>query len=168
MSCKTFAMHGRTLNLLLAFVCHELLVAAYYFQYVEGLNPCPLCIIQRVVVLALGLWLLLMAGVNAKPGGGASKLLNGVGVLISLLGVAAAGRQVWLQSLPPADIPACGPDLAYMMEAFTASEMFTELLRGSGDCAKVDWSLLGLSMGAWMLVFFSLAALFFLLRAVRK
>lgn len=161
-------MHGRTFNLLLAFLCHELLVAAYYFQYVEGLNPCPLCIIQRVVVFALGLWFLLMAGFNAKPGGLPAKLLNGVGVLISLVGIGAAGRQVWLQSLPAADIPACGPDLAYMMESFTASEIFSELLKGSGDCAKVDWTLWGLSMGAWMLVVFSLFALFFLWRAVRK
>lgn len=161
-------MHGRTLNLFFAFVCHELLVAAYYFQYVEGLNPCPLCIIQRVVVFALGVWFLLMALANSKPGGGAAKVLNGVGVLISAVGIAAAGRQVWLQSLPPAEVPACGPDLAYMMDVFSAGEIFTELLKGSGDCAKVDWAFLGLSMGAWMLVVFSLFALFFLLRAVRK
>ena len=161
-------MHGRRFNLLLAFVCHELLVAAYYFQYVEGLNPCPLCIIQRVVVFALGVWFLLMAGLNAKPGALPARLLNGIGVLISVVGVAAAGRQVWLQSLPPADIPACGPDLAYMMDMFTANEIVAELLKGSGDCAKVDWSLLGLSMGAWMLVVFGLLGLFFLLRAMRK
>jgi disulfide bond formation protein DsbB len=161
-------MHGRTFNLFLAFVCHELLVAAYYFQYVEGLNPCPLCIIQRVVVFALGVWFLLMAGVNAKPGGMPAKLLNGVGVLISATGIVAAGRQVWLQSLPPADIPACGPDLAFMLESFSAGEILTELFKGSGDCAKVDWTFLGFSMGAWMLAVFSLFALFFLLRALRK
>ena len=161
-------MHGRTFNLLLAFICHELLVAAYYFQYVEGLNPCPLCIIQRVVVFALGVWFLLMAGVNVKPGGIGAKLFNGIGVVISAVGIAAAGRQVWLQSLPAAEVPACGPDLGYMMEVFSAGEIFSELLKGSGDCAKVDWAFLGLSMGAWMLVVFSLFALFFLLRAVRK
>ncbi len=161
-------MHGRTFNLLLAFVCHEMLVAAYYFQYVEGLNPCPLCIVQRVVVFAIGIWLLLMAVLNSSAGSLLSRLTNGVGVVISLVGVAAAGRQVWLQSLPPADIPACGPDLAYMMDMFSANEILAELLKGSGDCAKVDWSLFGLSMGAWMLVVFSLFALFFLLRAVRK
>lgn len=161
-------MHGRTFNLLLAFFCHELLVAAYYFQYVVGLNPCPLCIIQRVVVFALAVWFLLMAAVNAKPGTLPAKLLNGIGVLISLAGVAAAGRQVWLQSLPPADIPACGPSLDYMMEVFSANEILAELLKGSGDCAKVDWTLLGFSMGAWMLVAFSLFGLMFLWRALRK
>ena len=161
-------MYGRTAYLFLAFCCHELLVAALYFQYVEGLNPCPLCMVQRYVVGGIGLLLLLLGLLNPKPAGGFSRSVPGLGVLVSGLGLAAAGRQVWLQSLPPSDVPACGPSLEYMLEAFPLGEMIQELIKGSGDCAKVDWTFLGFSMGAWMLVVFSVAALYFLFRVLRR
>ncbi len=161
-------MYGRAAYLFLAFLCHELLVAALYFQYVEGLNPCPLCMVQRYAVGAMGVVLLLLALFNPKPAGGFSRSLHGVGVLGALLGIAAAGRQVWLQSLPPADVPACGPSLDYMLEALPAGEILTELLKGSGDCAKVDWAFLGLSMGAWMLIVFGVALAYFLFRVLKR
>ena len=161
-------MHNRTLNWLIAFACHELLVAAYYFQYVEGLNPCPLCIVQRLAVFIIGVFALLLALSNAKPLGIANRGLNGFGLLGALVGLVAAGRQVWLQSLPADKIPECGPSLEYMLDVFSANEVLAELFKGSGECAKVDWSLLGFSMGAWMLAFFSTATIFFVLRMWRK
>ena len=161
-------MHNRTLNWIIAFGCHELLVAAYYFQYVEGLNPCPLCIVQRVAVFAIGVFALILALSNSKPLGIANRALNGLGLVSALLGVVAAGRQVWLQSLPADKIPECGPSLEYRLEVFSANEVLAELFKGSGECAKVDWALLGFSMGAWMLAFFVVASLFFALRLWRK
>ena len=99
-------MHSRTLNWLLAFVCHELLVAAYYFQYVEGLQPCPLCIVQRLAVFLIGVFALLLAVTNVKPATLLNRIFNGSGLASAVLGFIAAGRQVWLQSLTKDEVPA--------------------------------------------------------------
>lgn len=161
-------MHNRALNLALAFFCHELLIIAYYFQYVKGLNPCPLCIVQRVVVIGLALWFLVLAITNAKKGGWFNRGINFLAALTALGGIAAAGRQVWLQHLPPDQVPACGPGLDYMMDVFSGTELLTELFRGSGECAKVDWTLFGFSMPEYTLAFFSLMFLFTAGRAWSK
>jgi disulfide bond formation protein DsbB len=161
-------MHSRAFNLLLAFFCHELLVLAYYFQYVKGLNPCPLCILQRVVVVALMVWFLFLAITNVKKGGVLNRLINGLASLTALAGVIVAGRQVWLQHLPADEVPACGPSLEYMMDMFTGSELLNELFRGSGECAKVDWTLFGFSMPEYTLAFFSVTLLFTAWRAWQK
>ncbi len=161
-------MHSRALNLLLAFFCHELLIIAYYFQYVKGLNPCPLCIVQRIVVLGLAVWFLFLAITNAKKGGVVNRLINGLAALTALTGIAVAGRQVWLQHLPADEVPACGPGLDYMMDVFSGTELLSELFRGSGECAKVDWTMFGFSMPEYTLAFFSVMFLFTAWRALQK
>lgn len=158
-------MHSRLMNLLLAFFCHELLIAAYYFQYVKGLDPCPLCIVQRIVVLSIGLWFLMLGLTNAKAGGLFNRLCNCLGALSALVGIVASARQVWLQHLPPDQVPTCGPGLDYMMDVFSTSEILKELFVGSGECAKVDWLLFGFSMPQYMLAFFSTMFLFTFWRA---
>jgi disulfide bond formation protein DsbB len=133
-------------------VCAGLMGYALYAQYVLGLEPCPLCVFQRVAVIALGVVFLL--GAIHNPGRVGAALYSLLIVVLAAAGAVVAGRQVWLQSLPPDQVPACGPGLSYLMETLPFSEMFATVLRGSGDCAKVDWRFLDLSMGGWTMVFF--------------
>ena len=131
-------------------VCCALLGYALYAQYVLGLDPCPLCIFQRVALIGLGLMFLIAAVFSAGP-----VLRKFHAVLIGLVAFAGGGvaaRQLWLQALPPERVPACGPGLDFMLEAFPVGEVLTTVLSGSGECAKVDWTLLGLSMPGWVLI----------------
>ncbi|RMH42369.1 MAG: disulfide bond formation protein B [Gammaproteobacteria bacterium] len=153
-------MSYRASRLLLAFFCHELLVAALYFQYVEGLNPCPLCIFQRIAVFAMGL-VFLVAAVH-HPGPKGRLVYDLSGFLVALLGATIAGRQVWLQHLPADQVPACGPGLDYMLDTLPLAQTIALVFRGSGDCAEVQWQFLGFSMPEWTLMIFCLIALYLL------
>ena len=140
-------------NLLLTgFLCSVLLIAyALYTQYVLGLEPCPLCILQRVAVIALGLSFLLMALKHPQTKQSkffASLLLT----IISSAGVGIAARHVWLQNLPPGKVPGCGPGLDFMMANFPLSEVFQMVFSGSGECAEISWSFAFLSMPAWVII----------------
>lgn len=142
--------------------CAGLLATAIYFQFVGGLEPCPLCISQRIMVLAVSLVLLLAFIANPGTVKGV-RIWAGLGFVTALLGASVSGRHVWLQHLPPEEVPACGPGLEYMFQHLPLSATFKAMLTGTGECAKVDWTLLGLSMPAWVglcflgLAFFSLA-----------
>ncbi|MDQ1303222.1 MAG: protein dithiol:quinone oxidoreductase [Pseudomonadota bacterium] len=131
-------------------VCCALIGYALYAQYVLGLDPCPLCIFQRVALIGLGLMFLIAAVFPAGP-----VLRKFHAILIGLMALAGSGvaaRQLWLQALPPERVPACGPGLDFMLEAFPVGEVLMTVLSGSGECAKVDWTLLGLSMPGWVLL----------------
>lgn len=144
----------RTIFLTGAAICLALIGAALYFQYVMGLDPCPLCILQRICVIALGVvWL--GAGLH-NPGSAGVRVYGVLTILIAAIGAGVAGRQVWLQHLPADQVPACGPGLEYIIETFPMHEALGIILRGSGDCAEVDWTFLGLSMAGWMLVVFTI------------
>jgi disulfide bond formation protein DsbB len=137
-------------NLLGAAICAGLMGYALYAQHVLGFEPCPLCIFQRLAVVALGLVFLLAALHGA---GGAGR--RGYAILMAitaLAGMGVAGRHVWLTTLPPERVPACGPGLDFMLEAFPLREALTMVFTGSGECAKVDWQFLGLSMPAWVFI----------------
>lgn len=146
---------GRMFNAAMVLFCAGLIGAALYFQYVDNMNPCPLCIFQRVVVIAIGILFLLKLLHNPKPG---SKWQWGYGsllLLVSIVGVVIAGRHVWLQSLPEHLVPACGPALDFLMEALPFLEVIEVVMQGSGECAKDDgWRLLWLTMPQWTLVIF--------------
>ena len=136
--------------------CAGLLAYAAYLQLHGGLEPCPLCIFQRIAFAALGL-VFLIGAVHAPVG----KARGAYGVLAMLAagaGAAIAGRHVWLQNLPPDQVPKCGPALDYMLDAMPIAGVIRKVLTGSGECAKVDWSFLGLSMPAWTLACFLLLA----------
>lgn len=138
--------------------CLALLLAALYFQFAGGLEPCPLCISQRIMVLAVAL--VLLAAVLHNPGAGGVRAYAVAGFAVALAGAFVSGRHVWLQHLPPDEVPACGPGLEYMFQYFPLTDTLHAMLTGTGDCAKVDWTLLGLSMPAWLLVcFLGLASL---------
>ncbi len=130
-----------------------LLAAALYFQYARGLEPCPLCILQRLALIALALILTIALAHNP---GSCGRRAYGLLVLLSAgAGEGVAARQVWLQQLPPDQVPACGPGLDYMLEVFPLGEALSMVLRGSGECAEVSWRLLGLSMAGWMTLVFA-------------
>lgn len=147
----------RTLTSLGAAACALLLAFAYYLQYVQGLEPCPLCMAQRIAVILLGVVLLIAALHNPATIG--RRLYACLALIAALGGAALAGRQLWLQSLPEDRVPACGPGLDYMLEVFPLSEVLLMMIQGTGDCAKVDWTFLGLSIAGWTFVWFSIFAL---------
>ncbi len=143
----------RTLNGLGFLACAALLGFGYYLQYVQGLEPCPLCMFQRVAFMGLALVFLLAA--MHHPAGTWGRRSYGILLgLVAAAGGALAGRQLWLQSLPPDQVPACGPDLDYMLEAFPLMETILTVLQGSGECAEVSWTFLGLSIPGWTLLAF--------------
>ena len=128
-----------------------LIVYVLYTQYVLGLEPCPLCILQRVAVIALGISFLLLA--LRPPQRKQSKFLTSLLlVMISSAGVGIAARHVWLQNLPPDKVPGCGPGLDFMMANFPLSEVLEMVFSGSGECAEISWSFAFLSMPAWALI----------------
>ena len=119
--------------------------------------------------MALGLGFLI--GVLIGPGRVGARLLAGLGLLFAALGTGVAGRQVWLQSLPADQVPACGPGLDYMVENFPLLKALSMILRGSGECAENTWQFLGLGIAAWALVWFVLLgglAVWLLLRPGRR
>ena len=129
-----------------------LAVAYFYFQLQLGLAPCPLCMFQRACLVLVAVLCLL--GILIEPRKIGSKFLALGVTLANGLGLAIAGRQVWLQHLPADQVPECGPDLAFMLGAFPLQEVITSVLQGSGECAEVQWTLLGLSMPEWMILVF--------------
>lgn len=127
-----------------------LLGYAYYVQYQMLLEPCPLCILQRVAFFAMGCAALLAAIHN--PGVKGRWVYGGLVIIGGIIGSLIAGRHMWLQSLPPDEVPECGPGLNYMLENFPLTEVWQTVLHGSGSCATVDWQFLGLSMPGWTLI----------------
>ncbi|WP_018718155.1 disulfide bond formation protein B [Arhodomonas aquaeolei] len=149
----TLVDHRRGLNLVGFAFCAGLLAFAVYLEYVQGLEPCPLCIFQRIAFVALGL-VLLVAGLHAPRRWG-GRVYAVLALLAAALGVGLALRQLWLQSLPPDQVPACGPGLGYMLETFPLTQALQMVLTGSGECAQVD-RFLGVSIPVWTLAAFVL------------
>ena len=126
-----------------------LLGTAFYMEYVMLLEPCPLCMMQRIWVAIAGL-LALGAAIHGRG----VRIWSGVVAAAALIGSGFSIRQLWLQSLPPDQVPACGPGLSYMVEYFPASEVLEAMVFGTGNCAEVSWTLLGISIPGWVLVAF--------------
>jgi disulfide bond formation protein DsbB len=128
------------------------MAAALFFQFHEKLNPCPLCISQRIAVILVGL-IFLLAFVH-NPGKRGMRRYAFAVILTALMGASISGRHVWIQHLPKDEVPACGPGLSYMFQYFPLTDTIKMMLSGTGDCAQVDWVWLGLSMPAWVLTAF--------------
>jgi protein dithiol:quinone oxidoreductase len=130
--------------------CAGALAYAFYAQYGLGLVPCHLCIFQRVTMGALAV-AFLVAALASGPGarGILSALLIAAGGLAT---IATAGRHVWIQMQPAGSVPACGADLAFMLDLFPLTDVILKVFRAGGECAAIDWSFLGLSMPAWVLL----------------
>ena len=149
----SYRFSSRTLFLAGFLASVGLIGAALVFQYGMGLAPCPLCIVQRWFVIAVGLVSLVGALHNPRAWG---LRLYGLGVVVLAgLGAAVAARQVWIQHLPPEQLGSCGADLDYMLQSFPLAKTVTLLWAGTSDCAAVTWRFLGLSMAAWMVACFA-------------
>lgn len=141
--------------------CFFLLSTGAFFQLVMDLQPCPLCISQRIAILLTGI--VFLAAAVHNPGAIGRKVYAVLGGAVALLGASISTRHVWLQNLPPEEVPECGPGLAYIFENFPLTETLKLMLNGTGECAEVLWTFLGLSIPAWTLIaFLLLAALSFL------
>jgi len=140
-------------NLIGFLACAGMLAFGYYLQFVVGLEPCPLCIIQRLLLLAVGV-AFLAAALHHPAGRVGAGLYGGAIALIAVLGVAVAGRHVWLQHLPAEQRPACGPTLDHLLSTFGPIEGLGRVLRGSGECGEVDWTLFSFSIPEWTLAAF--------------
>jgi len=133
-------------------ICAGLMVAALYFQYAMNLEPCPLCIFQRIFVMATGV--VLLTGTLHNPGTIGRRIYGGLVTLTAGLGAGVAGRHVWIQNLPFDLQPGCGYSFNDMLETFPLLKTLKLVLAGSGGCGQVTWSFLGLSMPSWTLIFF--------------
>ena len=143
----------RNLHMAIFLACAALLLTAIYIEPFASMDPCPMCMMQRAVFVALGA-LALIAGLH-NPEHIGQRVYHGLIMLLAAGGAAIAGRQIWLQHLPADQVPACGPGLEYMLEVFPLFEVIQMAITGTGDCAEVQWSLFGLSIPGWSLVAFA-------------
>lgn len=157
---------SRNIFLLGFLFCLSMLLVAGYFQFVEHLEPCPLCILQRVAILIIGIIFLLAALQNPSAIG--IRIYGSLIALFALIGGAVSAWHVRLQNLPEDQVPSCGPGLNFMLDNFPLTEAISMVLRGSGECAEVLWTFLGLSIPAWTLVAFIMLLLVGLAQVFRK
>lgn len=156
----------RWLFLIGAVTVAALFGSALYLQYVLRQEPCPLCMIQRVIFIAIGALFFVAALHNAKQLG--AKIYAVLIALFALSGVAVAARHIWIQHLPPDQVPACGPGLEYMLQNFPMAEVWQELMHGSGECAAKGWTFLTLGIPEWSLVWYVLLGVFAVLGGWKK
>ena len=147
----------RTFQAISFSACVGLLAYAYYAEYYLYLEPCPLCILQRVVVLLLGLNALIAFIHAPRTRVRWVYAIHGAG--LGIVGCLVAGRHVYLQSLPPEKAPECGPGLEYILDTLPFNQAIMKIFTGSGECVSVDWTFAGLSMPAWVLVAMALVCL---------
>ena len=140
----------RLVNLTGFLACAGLMAYALYAQYALGLEPCPLCIFQRIGVILMGATFL--AATLHHPRGAGLYVYGGLLALFATLTVAVAARQLYIQSLPPGTLPSCGAPLAMMLRFMPVAEVVRRVLSGSGECGEVNWRLLGLAMPGWVLI----------------
>lgn len=150
-----------------AAACGALLAYAMHAQLNLGLEPCPLCIFQRVAFAALGL-VFVIAALHGPRSTGGRRVYGVLGLFAGAAGIAIAGNHVRLQHLPPDQVPACGPGLDYMLDSMPITGVVRRVMTGSGECANVDWTFLGLSMPAWSLVWFVVLTAWFVYVAFRR
>ncbi|MFE8071185.1 disulfide bond formation protein B [Marinobacteraceae bacterium S3BR75-40.1] len=135
-----------------ALVCAALIAVALFMEYVMGLVPCPLCMLQRLAVVTVGA-VALVAALHGPRGWGV-RVYGGLVTLTAAAGGAISSRQLWLQHLPEGQKPACGAGYDYIMDALPLFDALKTILQGTGDCAKVVWTFLGLSIPGWTLLAF--------------
>ncbi len=149
-------LSARRFHGLVAFAAFALLGVAFYMEYQMGLEPCPLCMFQRIAFFAIGVVSLISALRDSMSW---HKKLAWPIVVLSLLGAGLAIRHLYLQNLPAEELPACLPGLSYMFEVFPWQEILEAMVMGTGECGDVVWTFLGLSIPGWTLVAFVAMAL---------
>jgi disulfide bond formation protein DsbB len=159
-------LSNRWLYLAATLVILGLFGAALYLQYVLHHEPCPLCMIQRFVFIALLLLFVIVTLHNPKRTG--ARIYAALITLVALSGVGVASRHIWIQNLPKDEVPACGPGLDYMLENFPMAEVWKELMHGSGECAEKGWTFLTLTIPELSLIWYVLLGAWAVLIALRK
>lgn len=139
---------------------------ALFLQQARHLEPCPLCIFQRIAVMAVGT-IALLAALHG-PAASGRRIYAALTLLASLAGLGVAGRHIWLQHLPADQVPLCGPGLNYLLEVFPMQDVVSKVLRGSGECAKIDWTLLGFSLPELTAALFTALAAISIFQLLRK
>ncbi len=132
--------------------CVGVLAMAVYLQYVKGIEPCPMCAMQRYAFFVIGI-IALVGGVHAPREKASRRIYDVLVAIVALTGAGIAARQSWLQWFPP-EFGECGPGLQYILDEFPLVEALSKIFRGSGDCSTVDWTFLGLSIANWSFVAF--------------
>ena len=145
-------MSTRMFFLTVMFSCIALMVFGLYLEYVQGLEPCPLCVFQRIAYILIGL--IALIGATHNPKDLFLVIYKFLIIITAITGALIAGRQVWLQHLPPELVPECGPGLDYMLNVFPFADAIRMILSGSGECAEVQWRFIGLSIAEWSLIMF--------------
>lgn len=143
-------LSNRWLYLAGALFASGLMGFGLYLQYVEHQDPCPLCMVQRVIFIIILVMFALAALHGPKRTG--ERAYAALIALLSLSGVGVAARHIWLQNLPKDQVPACGPGLDYMLEVMPMAEVLKQLIHGSGECAEKGWTFLTLGIPEWSLL----------------
>lgn len=146
--------------------CVLLMAIALYLEHVVGLEPCPMCVLQRICVIAFGL-VCLVAAIHAPRRLG-QRLYAALALLFALVGGATAGRQIWLQSVPADQLEACLPSLEFMMQALPMQDIVRLVFQGTADCAEVKWTLFGMSIPELSLLGFIGMVGFCLIQLLRR
>ena len=133
-------------------ICIGLLIFGLYLEHVHGLEACPLCIFQRIAYTVI-IFIALIGAIH-NPRNLLQNIYKLLMVISSITGAAIAGRQIWLQHLPPELVPECGPGFDYMFNVFPFGEALKMIFAGSGECAEVKWRFIGLSIAEWSLIMF--------------
>ena len=157
---------NRLFYLVVFLISISLLSYGYYLQFVEGLEPCPLCIFQRVAFIAIIAFAFI--GTVHGPQQLSRYVYSSLILISALVGASIATRQVWLQHLPADLVPECGPGLDFMLDVFPLGETLKMVFTGSGECAKVDWTFLGFSIAELSLAWFVTFALASVLHMMGK
>ncbi len=160
------SISSRSLSFIGFIACALLIAIALYFQYIEGLDPCPLCIFQRVAFTSMGV--VFLASFLHNPTNVGRKLYGFLASVCGVLGLGIAARHVWLQSLPADQVPECGPGLDYMLEVFPFSKVLETVFKGAGECAEVSWTWFGISMPGWSLIWLAVLTTLALMLILRK
>ncbi len=140
-------------------ICALMMGVALFMQYYMLLDPCPLCIFQRVAVMVIGAIFLVGALHNPSTSFGRRGYAFLI-IIAAICGGAISGRQSWLQHLPPEKVPSCGPGLSYWMDNLPFTSVLSKVFEGSGECAEVQWTLFGLSIPEWALIGFVIFCLY--------
>ena len=153
-----FGAQPRKVLALICAACVAMLAFGLYLQHVVGLNPCPMCIVQRYALILLAVFALVGA---LLQGSGGRKALAGLGLLAAIFGAFVAARQSFLQWYPP-EFASCGRDFYGMIETFPLQRAIPMIFKGSGDCTAIDWTFLGGSIANWSFVCFVVLGLLLL------
>lgn len=141
--------------------CAALLGFGYYLQFVQHIEPCPMCIFQRLCYMAIVV--ITVLGALHGPRRGGIYVYGVMTCIAAILGAAIAARQTWLQHMPADQVPACGPGLEFMLQQFPLAQVIKQALRGTGECAAVDWTFLSFSIAEWSLLCFGAVLIAYLI-----